>query len=204
MTRSHQWSNGLMMRLLIGALFAVVSLLTPILPQPLAQTQAQAQEAVWSELQKGGVVVFRHALAPGTGDPASFTLDDCSTQRTLNETGRSDAKRIGDLFRKKNIRVQKVLTSQWCRCRETAELAFPGKPEDAPIFNSFFQDRESEPQQTRAAKRLIGDWSGPGTLVIITHQVNITALTGIFPSSGEGIVVRLEGDAIKVVGRVRL
>lgn len=178
---------------------ALLSLLALMMPKTVL-----ANDALWSELRNGGIVLFRHALAPGTGDPSTFTLNDCSTQRNLNDVGRADAVRIGTIFREKAIPVSKVLTSQWCRCRETAILAFPDKPQDAPIFNSFFRDRSTEPEQSRDAKALLQNWAGPGALVVVTHQVNITALTGIFPASGEGIVVRIDNKNVTVVGRLRL
>jgi hypothetical protein len=97
-----------------------------------------------------------------------------------------------------------VLTSQWCRTRETAALAFPGQVQDDARFNSFFADRTSEPAQTAAALATLQRWQGPGALVVVTHQVNITALTGVFPTSGEGVVVRpAVGDGLEVVGRLR-
>ncbi len=105
-------------------------------------------------------------------------------------------------FRSRNIAVGRVLTSQWCRTRETAELAFPGRMEDEPAFNSFFDDRSKGPSQTIAARRVLASWRGPGALVVTTHQVNITGLTGIVPASGEGIVLRMEGEAVRVIGRI--
>ncbi len=163
----------------------------------------RSDEAVaWSTLAAGGIVLFRHANAPGGGDPSDMRLGDCATQRNLDEAGRSQARRIGEAFRTRNIAVGRVLTSQWCRTRETAELAFPGRAQDEAAFNSFFADRTKGPAQTHAAKRLLQGWNGPGALVVTTHQVNITALTGIVPASGEGIVIRFDGEAIRVIGRI--
>lgn len=164
---------------------------------------ANAEKAGWDALSEGAIVLFRHALAPGTGDPANFTLDDCSTQRNLDDEGRAQSRRIGDAFRDRNIKVAAVLTSQWCRCRETAELAFPGQSADAPAFNSFFRDRSSGPAQTAEAIRLLRERQDEdGAVVVITHQVNITALTDIFPRSGEGIVVRIADGDVQVLGRI--
>lgn len=157
----------------------------------------------WLALQNGSIVLLRHALAPGTGDPANFRLDDCSTQRNLSDEGRAQARQIGEQFRARNIRVTKVLTSQWCRTRETAQLAFPGLVQDEPAFNSFFSDRSTEAEQTRAARQILSQWLWPGVLVVVTHQVNITALTGVVPQSGEGVVVRMRGTEVEVVGRIR-
>jgi phosphohistidine phosphatase SixA len=165
-------------------------------------TPSQAQSD-WSALQNGTIVLFRHAIAPGTGDPPGFRLGDCSSQRNLDAAGRAQAKRIGEQFRAQKISVTRVLTSQWCRTRETAELAFPGLPKDEPVFNSFFGGRDQEARQTRAAFNVLQGWRGPGVLVVVTHQVNITALTKIFPNSGEGIVVRVVSGKLNVIGRVQ-
>ncbi len=170
----------------------------------LAPARANATEAAaWAALSQGGIVLFRHAIAPGGGDPPGFRLGDCATQRNLDEAGRAQARRIGAAFRARGIAVGQVLTSQWCRTRETAELAFPGRARDEPAFNSFFGERSSGPAQTAAARRLLQGWRGPGALVVTTHQVNITGLTGIVPASGEGLAVRFEGDQLRVVGRLR-
>jgi broad specificity phosphatase PhoE len=112
------------------------------------------------------------------------------------------ARAIGEVFRNRGIRVGRVLSSQWCRARDTADLAFPGQVSLEPAFNSFFGNRESEDRQTAEARRVLHDWAGPGVLVVVTHQVNISALTGIAPKSGEGIVLRLSGGQLTVVGRL--
>jgi phosphohistidine phosphatase SixA len=183
-------------RIALALVFAWAMLLT--------MPHARADDAAWQALENGGIVLFRHALAPGTGDPANFTLGDCSTQRNLNDKGRADSRAIGQTFRDKGIKVGRVLTSQWCRCVETAELAFPGQVEEEPVFNSFFQNRSAGPEQTQAGQRILEQWSDDGALVIITHQVNITALTDIFPQSGEGIVVEINNGEIEVIGRLRI
>ena len=156
----------------------------------------------WTALQPGTVVLFRHALAPGGGDPPGFRLNDCSTQRQLSDEGRAQARRIGQAFKSRRIEVGAVWSSQWCRTRETADLAFPGKRLDQPAFNSFFGTPDAAPDQTRAAQQLLGDWPGTGVLVVVTHQVNITALTGIVPSSGEGVVIKNTPQGVLVLGRV--
>jgi phosphohistidine phosphatase SixA len=167
----------------------------------LART-AYADGGAWGELRGSEIVLFRHANAPGTGDPPGFVIGDCSTQRNLDERGRVQSRAIGDAFRTRDIRVGRVLSSQWCRARDTAELAFPGQVSLEPAFNSFFGNRESEDRKTAEALRLLRDWAGPGVLVVMTHQVNISALAGIAPRSGEGIVLRPEGGRLRVVGRL--
>lgn len=169
----------------------------------LAPSQASSDDAVWAVMREpGAIILFRHAVAPGTGDPAGMRLGDCATQRNLDAAGRAQARRIGETFRARGIAVDAVLTSRWCRASETAELAFPGAARPEPAFDSFFSDRSQEPARTAAARRILEGWAGPGALVVTTHQVNITALTGIVPRSGEGIVMRRVGGRIEVVGRV--
>jgi phosphohistidine phosphatase SixA len=157
----------------------------------------------WNQITNGTVVLFRHANAPGGGDPPGFQIDDCKTQRNLDDSGRMQAKRIGDAFRERGINVQSVLTSQWCRARDTAELAFPGKWREEPAFNSFFNVRDKATAQTKRAEGILSKWRGPGVMVVTTHQVNITALTNIVPASGEGVIVRFQNGKATVLGRVQ-
>jgi phosphohistidine phosphatase SixA len=180
-------------------LFAALALVAGLtVPAGAAMNEA----AAWDSLAQGGIVLFRHSDAPGTGDPENFRLDDCATQRNLGEAGRAQARRIGDAFRDRSIPVARVLTSQWCRARDTADLAFPGMASDAPAFNSFFDDRPQADRQTRDALAILRDWEGPGTLVVVTHMVNIAALTGLAPGQGEGVVVRVTDAGLDVVGTV--
>ncbi len=174
-----------------------------LLPVLFAIAPTAAAEDGWSELARpGAIVLFRHAIAPGTGDPAGFVVGDCSTQRNLDERGRAQARAIGEAFRMRGIAVGRVLSSQWCRARDTAELAFPGQVRSDPAFNSFFSDRAAEPETTAEALRILAAWQGPGVLVVVTHQVNITALTGIVPASGEGVVVRIQDGDLTPAGRL--
>ena len=173
----------------------LTALLTP-------QAARAAGPDLWDTLRAGAVALFRHANAPGTGDPPGFRLNDCATQRNLGDTGRNQAVAIGTRFRAERVTVTQVLTSQWCRAIDTAEIAFPGLPRPDPVFNSFFDDRTPEPAQTAAAKARIAGWTGPGTLVIITHQVNITALTGIVPSEAEGLVLQPAPSGFVLRGRL--
>lgn len=164
---------------------------------------AQAGERAWEHLgEPGAIILFRHAHAPGTGDPAGFVLEDCSTQRNLDDRGRSQSRAIGEAFRERGIAVGRVLSSQWCRAKETAELAFPGQVREEAAFNSFFGNRADEPEATAKARGILAGWQGPDALVVITHQVNITALTGTAPASGEGIVARMESGQLVVLGRL--
>lgn len=169
----------------------------------LAPLVARAEAGDWDLLrQDGAIVLFRHANAPGTGDPPGFRLDDCATQRNLDARGRAEARAIGEAFRLRGVTVGRVLSSQWCRARETAELAFPGLVREEPAFNSFFSDRAAEPEMTARAGAILAAWTGRGVLVVVTHQVNITALTGVVPRSGEGVIVRDEAAGLGVIGRL--
>jgi phosphohistidine phosphatase SixA len=155
-----------------------------------APVQAGDQAALWQALKAGGhAVIFRHALAPGTGDPPGFRLGDCATQRNLSDEGRAQAKRIGEAFRANAIRVDRVLTSRWCRARDTAALMGLGPVEEAPMLDSFFADRSREPEQTAALKQILAGMKPGETVVMVSHQVNITALTGEVAASGEAAVI---------------
>lgn len=156
----------------------------------------------WHAVQPGTAVLFRHALAPGSGDPPGFQLEDCRTQRNLNAEGRAQARRIGQAFKARDIEVGAVWSSQWCRTRETADIAFPQRRVDQPAFNFFFGQPDAAAGQSSAAQALLAGWRGPGVLVVTTHQVNITALTGLVPASGEGIIVRSTAQGVTVLGRV--
>jgi broad specificity phosphatase PhoE len=163
--------------------------------------QAVAEDG-WANVKDGVVVLFRHALAPGSGDPPGHRLDDCSTQRNLSEEGRAQARRIGAEFAARNIAVAAVWSSQWCRTRDTADLAFPKRRVDQADFNSFFNASDTATARTDAAQQLLASWRGQGVLVVFTHQVNITALTNIVPVSGEGVVVKPIAGRLQVLGRV--
>jgi broad specificity phosphatase PhoE len=182
---------------------AVVALL--ILVMASWTQPVRAPEEAWQALRQGGTVaLFRHARAPGTGDPANFRLDDCSTQRNLSAEGRLQAQRIGEQFRARQVPVERVLSSRWCRSLDTARLAFGPMTEPAPALDSFFSGRDQEPAQTQAVRQIVEGWRSNGVLVLVTHQVNITALTGIFPGEGEMLVLKPKTETgFDVVGRIR-
>ncbi|NDJ23852.1 histidine phosphatase family protein [Nostoc sp. B(2019)] len=169
---------------------------------------ASSKAAIWSVLQQGRgyVVLMRHALAPGIGDPPDFRLNDCSTQRNLSDEGRKQAIRTGKAFKNRNIQVSRVLSSQWCRCLETAKLMNLGAVEPFPPLNSFFLDHTTEFKQTAQVRQLIlNNRNTPGVIVMITHEVNIRAIASdIYPESGESVVLRANGkNKIEVVGQIR-
>ncbi|QFT62691.1 histidine phosphatase family protein [Roseivivax sp. THAF30] len=155
----------------------------------------------WDALNEpGSFTIMRHALAPGTGDPPEFELEDCSTQRNLDERGRDQARRLGDAIREQGIAFDIVLTSQWCRSRETAEILDVAPVSEAPALNSFFGDFERRDDQTNAARNLVTNTEGK--LLLVSHQVNISALTGQGTRSGEMLIVRLTDEGAEVLGSV--
>lgn len=155
----------------------------------------------WDALKaEGAIALMRHALAPGGGDPANFELGKCETQRNLSDQGRDQARRIGEALRARGLEFEQVWTSQWCRCRETAKLLGLGDVEELPSLNSFFRDRSTEAEQTQSTLDELAQTDG--LRMLVTHQVNITALTGVFPRSGEIIVVEEGSNGLTVTGRV--
>lgn len=165
---------------------------------------AAEDAALWSVLRSPGhLALLRHAIAPGTGDPAEFKLRDCSTQRNLSAEGRDQAARIGARFRTNGIQTARVFTSQWCRCLDTAQLLALGPVEELPVLNSFFQRYERREPQTHALKEWLAGQDLDEPLVLVTHQVNITALTSLHPTSGELVIIRRSGSGeISVVGTI--
>lgn len=162
---------------------------------------------LWSKLQQQGhyAILFRHALAPGTGDPPNFTLNNCSTQRNLSVEGKAQAIRMGEAFKIRQINVTKILSSQWCRCLDTANLMNLGKVQPFPPLNSFFSNpSHSEKQTNQLRKFLLEETYQEGVIVMVSHQVNITAISDIFPRSGEGVVLQIKPNKnkIEVLGRI--
>jgi phosphohistidine phosphatase SixA len=181
---------------------AVFLALTLLLPWPVA---AQDAASLWAALAGGGhVAMMRHALAPGIGDPAAFDLKDCATQRNLNDEGRAQARRTGDAFRRNGVVVARLLSSEWCRCLETAALLKLAKVESFAGLNSFFEGQYDEGDQTRAVRAQLSRLDAAGhSTVMVTHQVNISALTGEYAQSGAIVVLKLGGpNGFKVVGTI--
>lgn len=168
----------------------------------LSVSHAAEKAALWRALAtKNHFALLRHAIAPGTGDPAEFALGDCSKQRNLSEEGRKQARLIGHRFRESGIQTARIYSSQWCRCLETARLLELGSVTELPVLNSFFQRPERGDRQIQMLKSWIDRQSLDRPLVLVTHQVNITALTGVFPASAELIVIRRPEDGkLSVVG----
>lgn len=183
--------------LLIGWVFALAG--TTAAP-------AAAQEALWQALQEGrAFALIRHARAPGTGDPPGFKLGDCETQRNLDEQGRAQAQAIGRAFREAGLRYARVFSSQWCRAFDTAELLMLGDVEGLPVLNSVFGAREREPAQSKAVIGFLAAAKKGHPIVLVTHQVNIQALTGRAVDSGDVLVVEWPiSEPLKVLGIVKV
>jgi len=170
---------------------------------------AMDEARLWAELRRGGhVILMRHeSTPPGAGDPPGFRLDDCSTQRNLSQAGRDEARRIGERLKRERVPVAKVYTSPWCRCRDTAMLAF-GKSEDWTPLASVFDAPDRDREYTERVKKRIGTYSSremKGNVVMVTHNVNIAALTKLSVAPGEMVIVRPDGCCgLRVVGRLLL
>ncbi len=166
--------------------------------------EAGDDDALWEALRTGeAFAIMRHALAPGTSDPPGIDLDDCATQRNLSDDGRRQAAETGARFRERGIATARVFTSAWCRCKETAELLGLGPVELLEPLNSFYEHRARRDPQTNALKAWLAGDTDAAPLVLVTHQVNIRALTGKSTSSGEMVVVRKEPDGgLKVLGKL--
>ena len=167
----------------------IISLFTIIFS--LISFHTHASDLNWKPAQDGDkIILIRHAKAPGGGDPEGFKIDDCKTQRNLDMMGINQAKKIGKLFREKKIKIDKILSSQWCRCKDTAKYAF-GDFKEFSALNSTFQSSfaKNQPKQLRELKTYVNNWkTSGGNLVLVTHFSIITAITTAVPSSGEIIV----------------
>ena len=152
--------------------------------------KADLSQNIKSELSEGGKLVFiRHAYAPGSGDPQNFNLYDCSTQRNLSNSGREQSKNIGKLFLKHNIKNNNVYSSEWCRCKETAHIAFK-KFETKKFLNSFYsrQFAKNKKKQLENFKKFLKkNKDKKENLIFVTHYVFISEILNYQPSSGEVI-----------------
>lgn len=152
--------------------------------------KADLNDNLKKQLKNGGNLIFiRHAYAPGGGDPDNFIISNCSTQRNLNEDGKKQSRKIGQFFIKNNISIDKVLSSEWCRCKDTANIAF-NKFETKNFLNSFFSSKfaNNKNQQIRDLKEYIKNWESDKNLVLVTHYVLITEVLNYSPSSGEIVI----------------
>jgi len=151
---------------------------------------AFSDDKILKSLKEGKKLVFiRHAIAPGNGDPNNFDINDCSTQRNLDENGIEESKKIGLFFKNNKIKIDKVLSSQWCRCKDTAKYAFKNF-ETFDALNSFYDEKfaENETKQIKDLKNYIKNWNSDKNLVLITHFVVISSILNTGSSSGEIII----------------
>ena len=159
-----------------------ISLTTPI--------KADLYKNLINQLEDGGKLIFiRHAYAPGNGDPAGFNLNDCSTQRNLSKDGELQALKIGKFFKENDIKLTKVLSSEWCRCKDTAKIAF-GNYETKNFLNSFYDERfsKNKDKQILDFQKFIRNWNKTGNLVLVTHYVVISEILDLNTSSGEIVI----------------
>ena len=185
----------------LGRVVTSILALSLVIPANLA---ADDSTEAWAALVKGGhVALVRHGNAPPGygGDPPGFKLDDCRTQRNLDELGREQARALGEAFRSRGVRVDRVVSSPWCRCLETAQLMAVG-----PVESSWalVPDREPRtPVRLLDLKELVSAWRGSGTLVLVTHALTIRPLTGFLPHQAETVVLRPgPGVGADLVGRI--
>ena len=152
--------------------------------------KSYANENIVEILKKNNNIIFiRHSLAPGSGDPENINLKDCKTQRNLNSEGIKQSKKIGNFFKKNNIKVEHVFSSEWCRCKDTAYHAFENfKTFDA--LNSFYSEKfyKNKNNQIKRLKKFINNWDNNSNLVLVTHYVVILEILGVGTGSGEIII----------------
>ena len=152
--------------------------------------QVFSEDKILESLKEGSKIIFiRHAYAPGGGDPQNFNINDCSTQRNLSDKGINQSKLIGEFFKTNKIKIDKVLSSEWCRCKDTAKFAF-NDFETFDALNSFFSAKfaKNEKKQIRDLKKFINKWESSKNLVLVTHYVVISSMLNVATSSGEIVI----------------
>ena len=152
--------------------------------------KADLNKNLINQLKDGGKLIFiRHAYAPGNGDPNNFNLNDCSTQRNLNSIGQKQAKDIGEFFRVNKIKIYKVLSSEWCRCKETADIAFNDYSTNS-FLNSFYSSKyaKNKDKQVDALNNYVKKFNNNKNLIFVTHYVLISEVLNYSASSGEIVI----------------
>ena len=174
------------------------------IPLAVAETNPEYSEMINRMKAGGHILMIRHALAPGTGDPVNFKIGDCSTQRNLDNRGREQARAIGNWLRSNGITSARMYSSQWCRCLETARLIDLGPVAELPALNSFFELVQNREPNLKALREFIAAQPKDGKLIIlVTHFVTISAIADRGVSSGEGVLLRLnQGRQYEVVGQL--
>jgi phosphohistidine phosphatase SixA len=170
----------------------------------MAEVDSDHTEMIERMKAGGHILMIRHALAPGTGDPVNLRIGDCSTQRNLDDRGRKQARAIGDWLRSNSVTLARVYSSQWCRCLETAELLEMGSVAELPALNSFYELTQDREPNLKALRKFIAQQPSDGVLIIlVTHFVTISAIANEGVSSGEGVLLKLNEDApYEIVGRL--
>jgi phosphohistidine phosphatase SixA len=173
----------------------------------LTQSSYANELLIWDKLQgsapKGYVLLLRHTLAPGVGDPENFKLTDCATQRNLSEVGRQDAKEVGEWLKRRELKIFRVESSRWCRAKETAQLLNLGKVKLNKNLDSLFEESDiaNHPATKQVRKQILNHRNKVGLLILVGHYVNIGAVTGVGVGSGEGVLVKADSKGVlKVVG----
>ena len=165
--------------------------------------KADLNKNLINQLKDGGKLIFiRHAYAPGNGDPNNFNLNDCSTQRNLNSIGRKQAKEIGEFFRVNKIKIYKVLSSEWCRCKETANIAFKDFSTNS-FLNSFYSSKylKNKDKQVEALNKYVKKFKSNENLIFVTHYVLISEVLNYAPSSGEIVV---SDKNFNIIGSIKI
>jgi len=181
----------------------VLSLLLSLSIQPSYANELLIWDKLNASSAKGYVLLLRHSLAPGVGDPENFKLGDCSTQRNLSQEGRDDASEIGAWIKRQKVEIYRVESSRWCRARQSAELLDIGKVKLNKNLDSLFRESnlESHPKTLKTKQQIISHRNKSGLLVLVGHYVNIAALVGVGVDSGEGVIVKAnKNGVIKVLG----
>jgi len=188
------------MRLLGYLLVCLLGLIAPA----MADIESNQSDMIERMKTGGHIIMIRHALAPGTGDPANFRIGDCTTQRNLDDRGRNQARSIGDWLRAQGIGSARVYSSQWCRCLETAKLLEMGSVTELPALNSFYELTQNREPNLKALRKFIAEQPSNGDLIIlVTHLVTISAIANEGVSSGEGVLLKMREDApYEIVGRL--
>ena len=165
--------------------------------------KADSKQNLINELQKGGKLIFiRHAYAPGGGYPDNFDIKDCTTQRNLSDSGRVQSQKIGNFFNKNKILIGKVYSSEWCRCKEPAAIAFK-EYETKNFLNSFFSAKfaNNRKKQIIDFEKFISNWDKDRNLVFVTHYVVISEVLNYTPSSGEIVISNIR---FKKIGNIEI
>ena len=172
-----------------------ISLTTPI--------KADLNENLINQLRDGEKLIFiRHAYAPGNGDPENFNLNDCSSQRNLSDAGRKQSKTISNFFKKNQIAIDLVISSEWCRCKETAFIAFKDF-ETKNFLNSFYSEKfaKNKKKQIKNLEKYINNWNSDKNLVLVTHYVVISEILNYAPNSGEIVI---SDKSFKKLGSIKI